>query len=85
MVVETRASLLRRKAEGVSESEGSAHVVHSTGKRRYKGITIGTLNIVDGRGNRLELACRELQRHGVDIAVVTETKLCGFHTVSSFG
>ena len=48
-------------------------------------ITVGTLNIVDGRNNRLEMACRELKRTGVDIAILTETKLRGYHTVSSYG
>lgn len=48
-------------------------------------ITIGTLNIVDGRGNRLEMACNRLLRHGVDIAVLTEAKLNGFHTSSAYG
>ena len=61
MVVETRASLRRCKEVEISEFEGNALVEHSTEKQRYRGITIGTLNIVDGRGNRLELACRELQ------------------------
>ena len=50
-----------------------------------KSITIGTLNIVDGRGNRLELACNRLNRIGVDICVLTETKLNGFHTTATYG
>ena len=41
--------------------------------------------MIDGRGNRLELACNMLQRHEVDIALLTETKLNGKHTVSSYG
>ena len=52
---------------------------------RSVGIHIGTLNILDGRGNRLEMACRTLQRHGVDIALLTETKLNGRHTGMSYG
>ena len=48
-------------------------------------ITIGTLNLLDGRGNRLELACKELSNHGVDICITTEIKLKGFHTVKSYG
>jgi hypothetical protein len=48
-------------------------------------IAIGTLNIVDGRGNRLEMACNRLARIGVDIAIITETKLNGHHTTSAYG
>jgi hypothetical protein len=48
-------------------------------------ITIGTLNLVDGRGNRLELACKAILRHGVDLCIATETKLNGFHTSAAYG
>ena len=50
------------------------------------GLCIGTLNIVDGHGNRLELACGTLSKLGVDIAILTETKITdGKHTCLSFG
>ena len=48
-------------------------------------ISIGTLNLIDGRGNRLELACRELEEHNVDVCIVTETKLNGYHTINLYG
>jgi exonuclease III len=48
-------------------------------------VNIGTLNLVDGRGNRLELACKALLRHGIDLCIATETKLNGFHTSSAYG
>ena len=48
-------------------------------------IHIGTLNIIDGRGNRLELACKEVASYGIDIGILTETKLNGFHTFNSYG
>ena len=54
-------------------------------QEKPSGINIGTLNIVDGRGNKLELACKTLRRLGLDIVVLTETKLNGYHTVSSYG
>jgi len=49
------------------------------------GIHIGTLNILDGRGSRLQLACHELERHHLDIAILTEVKLKGIHTTHSYG
>ena len=51
---------------------------------KFTGVTIGTWKIVDGRGNRLEMACKQLQRHGIDIALLTETKLNGCHTSHAF-
>ena len=52
---------------------------------KFSGITISTWNIVDGRGNRLELACERLQQLEIDIPILTETKLCGRHTIRSYG
>lgn len=48
-------------------------------------IKLSTLNIVDGRNNRLELACKTLKDNDVDIAVLTETKLEEKHTYTSYG
>ena len=48
-------------------------------------IKLSTLNIIDGRGNRLELACKTLKDNDVDIGILIETKLNGKHTVSSYG
>ena len=57
----------------------------STSKKpKFSGITISTWNIVDGWGNCLELACRQLQRLNIDIGLRTETKLNGRHTVSLY-
>ena len=56
----------------------------NTEHQKLSGVTIGTWNIVDGRGNRFEMACKHLQRHGVDIAFLTETKLKGCHTLHAF-
>ena len=52
---------------------------------RKQRITIGTWNIINGRANRLEMACYKLNRHNVDIALLTETKLAGHHTSSAYG
>ena len=79
-MVLTRA-MVKKGVIGEKLSATDAHVTRGT---KFTGITIGTLNIVDGRGNRLEMACHELSRHNVDIAVITETKLNGYHTVSSY-
>ena len=48
---------------------------------KHEDIRVGTLNIVSGRGNRLEMACRKLQRYKIDVCILTETKLSGYHTV----
>ena len=45
---------------------------------RRVNVTTGTLNVMDGRGSRLAMACGCLARHGVDVAVVTEAKFRGF-------
>ena len=57
----------------------------STDKNKSTGITISTWNIVDGRGNRLKLACRQLQRLNINITFLTETKLNRYHTINSYG
>ena len=57
----------------------------STEKQKFLNITIGMYNIVDGRANRLKLACKRLQRQGVDIGILTETKVNGFYTVLAYG
>ena len=49
-------------------------------------ISMGTLNIRDGRSGNLEMACRRLQDLNMDIVMVTETKLShGKHTSLSYG
>ena len=50
---------------------------------QHEDIRVGTLNIVSGRGNRLEMACRKLGRYKIDVCILTETKLNGYHTVES--
>ena len=50
---------------------------------QHEDIRVGTLNIVSGRGNRLEMACRKLGRYEIDVCILTETKLSGYHTVES--
>ena len=53
--------------------------------KKTKSINIGTFNIIDGRANRIEMACWHLDRHNVDICFLTETKLNGHHTTSTYG
>ena len=55
------------------------------GRRKRNNINIGTFNIIDGRSNRLELASWNLERHNIDICFLTETKLNGYHTSSTYG
>ena len=50
---------------------------------KHEYIRVGTLNIVSGRGNRLEMACRKLGRYEIDVCILTETKLSGYHMVKS--
>ena len=40
---------------------------------------------MDGRGSRLQLACKVLQQLNIDIAILIEAKLNGRHTISSYG
>ena len=44
-----------------------------------KNIRIGTLNIIDGRANRLEIACKTMEEHNIDIGQLTKAKLNGAH------
>ena len=52
-------------------------------RQKHNDIRIGTLNIVSGRSNRLEMVCKKLKRYEIDLCILTETKLSGFHTVES--
>ena len=38
---------------------------------------------MSGRSNRLEMVCKKLKRYEIDLCILTETKLSGFHTVES--
>ena len=50
-------------------------------RRQHEDIRVGTLNIMIGRGNRLEMVCKKLQRQELDVCMLTETKLCGYHII----
>ena len=50
---------------------------------QHEDIRVRTLNIVSGRGIRLEMACRKLGRYEIDVCILTETKLSGYNTVKS--
>ena len=54
-------------------------------RQRHDDIRVGTLNIVSGRGNRLEMVCRKLRRYKIDICMLTKAKLCGYHTIKLSG
>ena len=69
----------KRRENTIDEENGGKE------RRKRKNINIGTLNIIDGRSNRLELASWNLERHNVDICFLTETKLNGYHTSSTYG
>ena len=74
--------------ESITESKNDDNNHHEDGKGTNNlnfDITIRTLNLLDGRGNRLELACKELSTHRADICVTRETKVRGFHRVNSYG
>ena len=69
--------------ENVKRKDGKER---EDGKRwQHEDIRVGTLNIMSGRGNRLEMACKKLRRHKIDICILTKTKLCGYHTIESSG
>ena len=57
----------------------------TTAQQRFSGLNVSTINIIDGRQGRLEMICKTLQRHEIDIGVLTETKLNGIHTINSYG
>lgn len=83
MVMLTRAAHLRLALEDLADRRDRER--RSEGRRQSrKRVSVGTWNILDGRGDRLELACQRLARHNLDIALVTETKLCGFHTTCAY-
>ena len=84
--------LTRSQRQNLSDSIGNtfnsvrtSSTVSAENKPKFSGITISTWNIVDGRSNRLELACNRLHRHNIDIALLTETKLNGKHTANAYG
>ena len=76
---------LKEESESISNTVRNSNTENTEGFRKFSGITVSTWNIVDGRGNRLELACNCLARLNIDIALLTETKLNGQHTVNSYG
>lgn len=43
-------------------------------------IQVETLNVIDGRSNRLKMVCKELQVVGMDLVLLTEMKVNGCHT-----
>ena len=81
----------RRRSARIREREQRKQANSTLGEsfpkctKRAVGLNMGTINIMDGRGNRLELICHKVERHGIDIAILMETKLNGYHTVSSYG
>ena len=77
---EARRAPLGRNSDRKRRGEDGRDVRQKPGR-----LTMGTFNIMDGRGNRLELACKQLRRHGIDFGVLTETKVNGFHTHSAYG
>lgn len=88
MVVRTRRMVTEGRNSYVTSGTSSTGPLEQQRKEteeKETNITIGTWNIVDGRGNRLELACNRLKRIGVDIAIITETKLNGYHSTSAYG
>ena len=48
-------------------------------------LRICTYNVQSARESRLEAAARSLELLNVDLAVITEAKLQGFHTLRTFG
>ena len=79
-------SKTRRPTEGTDrEGEKQQTEKNKKNNKKTKEINIGTFNIIDGRANRVEMACWHLDRHNVDICFLTETKLDGHHTTSTYG
>ena len=86
MVLTRAASLaLRERKNSDTQDAPVGSSTKCAGKNVFKGIFISTWNIVDGQGNRLEMACKQLMRHQIDIAFLTKTKLNGFHTGRLYG
>ena len=61
------------------------HTNENRSTHQFKNLHVGTINIIDGRQGRLEMICHTLNRHEIDIGVLTETKLNGYHTMSAYG
>ena len=81
----TRERRSRRENSNFSKNFKERYSRRHTEGTGTSGITVGTLNIVGGRNNRLEMTCKELEQTGVDIALLTETKLRGYHTILLYG
>ena len=73
-----RGGALENRGKGLCRGIGTK----DTGS---KTISVGTLNIVDRKGNGLELACNQLSGCNMDICILTETKLNDKHTTKSSG
>ena len=56
-----------------------------TTDHQRKQMKIGTNNVMSARGNRLNMAVRELHRMNIDLTVLTEAKLTVPYTISAFG
>ena len=73
----------RKRRDGVESSRRRRGLWRlRSGKQR---LAIATWNILDARNSRMAMACRDLAQHGIDIAVLTETKLSGFCPSEAFG
>ena len=72
----------KSKENGGKDREGDND---DNNNKKFNGIHIGTINIISGRKSRLEMICQILEQHKIDIGILTETKLNGFHTHSAFG
>ena len=84
------SALPRALPEALAKFFSGRQILDQTGAGREEGrrqkhndIRIGTLNIVSGRSNRLEMVCKKLKRYEIDLCILRETKLSGFHTVES--
>ena len=80
---ETNASL---SGDATSLEGGSEEEKKKSKRPKEVNVMIGTLNIRDGRGGKMEMACNRLQRLLMDVMVITETKFSGGrHTHESYG
>ena len=70
------------QVENTSNLSWSCTYHRSTSSFQSKtgGLHIGTLNIMDSRDSRLQLSFRQLLRHNLDLAVLTEATLNGIQT-----
>jgi hypothetical protein len=64
---------------GESNVEGNSRR-KKTQDKKHTALKICTFNIRHGGGARLEQAARCLATMGIDVAILTETKLQGYHT-----